>query len=150
MATASKVGPRVGSTVSRRNGTARTHTPARPGQRGSVSSEEGSPPPYRERGRVDTSRDPGRHGHAEKFGINEENLAIRREFIRLGPEEQSRLAALIPWARSAAPQIAREFYDWQFAFEPTRRFFESYAQSARMSLEELRQTLESAQTAYFL
>jgi methyl-accepting chemotaxis protein len=86
---------------------------------------------------------------AQSFGIDESNLETRRKFIRLGEEERSVLAGLIPWARSMAPQIAREFYDWQFEFGPTRRFFETYAQGAGMPISQLRQTLERAQTSYF-
>ncbi len=86
---------------------------------------------------------------AQRFGIDEANLAIRRNFIRLGEEERSLLSGLTPWARSVAPEIAREFYDWQFDFGPTRRFFEGHAQSAGTSIGQLRQTLERAQTGYF-
>jgi len=86
---------------------------------------------------------------AQSFGIDETNLETRRKFIRLGAEERSVLAGLIPWARSMAPQIAREFYDWQFEFGPTRRFFDTYAQGAGMPISQLRQTLERAQTSYF-
>ena len=60
---------------------------------------------------------------AQKFGINELNLESRRQFIRLGEEERKVLAGLISWGRSIAPRIAKEFYDWQFEFGPTRRFF---------------------------
>jgi methyl-accepting chemotaxis protein len=86
---------------------------------------------------------------AQNFGIDESNLEIRREFIRLGEEERSLMVGLIPWARSIAPQIAKEFYNWQFEFAPTRRFFENYSQGAGIPLNQLRQALERAQTGYF-
>jgi methyl-accepting chemotaxis protein len=86
---------------------------------------------------------------ARNFGIDESNLETRRKFIRLGEEERNVLAGLISWSRSVAPQIAREFYDWQFEFGPTRRFFETYAQGAGMPINQLRQALERAQTGYF-
>ena len=88
-------------------------------------------------------------GNAQRFGIDEENLAIRRNFIRLGEEERSLLAELTPWARSVAAEIAREFYNWQFEFGPTRRFFDSHAQNTGTSVSQLRQALERAQTGYF-
>jgi methyl-accepting chemotaxis protein len=91
----------------------------------------------------------GLTGTAQNFGIDESNLETRRKFIRLGEEEKSVLTGLISWARSMAPLIAREFYDWQFEFGPTRRFFETYAQGAGMPISQLRQTLERAQTGYF-
>ena len=50
---------------------------------------------------------------AQNFGIDESNLETRRKFIRVGEEEQGVLAGLISWSQSIAPQIAREFYDWQ-------------------------------------
>ena len=87
--------------------------------------------------------------HAERFGIDDSNLATRRDFIRLGELERSLLAELIPWARSVAAEVAKEFYNWQFEFGPTRRFFENHAQSARMPLSQLRQALERAQAGYF-
>jgi methyl-accepting chemotaxis protein len=86
---------------------------------------------------------------AQNFGIDETNLETRRKFIRLGEEERGVLAGLISWSRSVAPQIAREFYDWQFEFGPTRRFFETYAQGAGIPISQLRQALERAQTGYF-
>ena len=55
----------------------------------------------------------GLTGTAQNFGIDESNLETRRKFIRVGEEEQGVLAGLISWSQSIAPQIAREFYDWQ-------------------------------------
>jgi methyl-accepting chemotaxis protein len=91
----------------------------------------------------------GTGGSAQRFGIDESNLATRREFIRLGEEERSLLSDLAPWARSVAADVAKEFYDWQFEFGPTRRFFETHAQAAGMPIGQLRQSLERAQTGYF-
>jgi hypothetical protein len=84
-----------------------------------------------------------------KYGINEENLAQRRDFLRLGNEERILLAELAPWARSVAPEVAKAFYDWQFSFAPTREYFEGFADAQQMSLATLRQHLESAQAGYF-
>jgi hypothetical protein len=88
-------------------------------------------------------------GSAQNFGINETNLEMRRKFIRLGEEERVVLTRLVFWARSIAPQIAREFYDWQFQFSPPQRFFADYARAAGLSLSQLRQALERTQTTYF-
>jgi methyl-accepting chemotaxis protein len=87
---------------------------------------------------------------SQVFGISEENLALRRRFVRLGEEERKILMKLAPWAEKAAPQIAKEFYDWQFDFPPTRRFFEKFAQAKNMGLETMRQHLESTQTRYLV
>lgn len=87
---------------------------------------------------------------ARKFQITEENLAERRTFLRLGEVDRERILALLPWAQEHAPQIAREFYDWQFSFEPTRRFFEERAQIGGVGLQALREHLESAQSGYYL
>ncbi len=92
------------------------------------------------------------NGQAElckKYGINEENLALRRDFLRLGEEERTVLAELAPWARSVAPVVAKAFYDWQFSFTPTREYFEGFAHARQMSLTMLRQHLETAQAGYF-
>jgi methyl-accepting chemotaxis protein len=84
-----------------------------------------------------------------KFGIDETNLATRRAFIRLGEPERALIGSLLPWAKANAPQIARDFYDWQFGFGPTRRFFESQARTKNVSMEALRQHLENAQIGYY-
>ena len=85
----------------------------------------------------------------ERFAITEQNLTTRREFIRLGEEERKLMVELIPWAERAAPEIAREFYDWQFSFAPTRAFFEKIARTAGVSLDALRRQLESTQAEYY-
>jgi methyl-accepting chemotaxis protein len=105
-------------------------------------------PPLRFAGRP-TSNGKPQLSCAQSFGIDESSLEARRQFIRLGEEERRLLAGMISWARSIAAQIAKEFYDWQFAFDPTRRFFEAHAQSAGTSVSQLRQALERAQTGYF-
>jgi len=86
---------------------------------------------------------------AKRFGIDNRNIAQRRQFVRLGDEERELLAGMASWANSVAPQIAKEFYDWQFEFGPTREFFENFVSGTGIPLESLRARLESAQTAYF-
>lgn len=81
--------------------------------------------------------------------INESNLSLRRQFVQLGEEDIRILKSLQPWAERVADTLAREFYDLQFAFPPTRAFFESYAQKKGVSLEQLRQSLEQTQAQYF-
>lgn len=86
----------------------------------------------------------------QHYGIDEENLASRRQFLRLDDSDRDLLLELAPWARSVAADVAREFYDWQFSFEPTLRFFENRAEESGIAIDELRRHLESAQTRYFL
>ncbi len=83
-----------------------------------------------------------------RFGINNTNLAVRREFIRLGEREAQLLGELAGWIRREAAAVAREFYDWQFQFPPTRRFFEEHARRRGVPLDELRQHLERTQARY--
>ena len=85
----------------------------------------------------------------DKYGINDANLAHRREFVRLGEGERQLLAAMIPWAERVSGDLAREFYEWQFAFPRTRQFFERHAQRKGVSLPALRRALESTQAEYF-
>lgn len=84
------------------------------------------------------------------LAIDETNLAARRTFIRLGAEDCALLAKLLPWAERIAPRVAREFYDWQFSFPPTRTFFERMARDKGISMESLRGALEQAQAGYFV
>lgn len=81
--------------------------------------------------------------------INESNLSLRRQFINLNEDDLRVLKGLQPWAERIADRIAKEFYDVQFAFEPTRRFFERHAQRKGISLDQLRQALEKTQAQYF-
>jgi methyl-accepting chemotaxis protein len=82
---------------------------------------------------------------APRFAIDESNLALRREFIRLDEDDRRLLMGLEAWAAGEAPEIAAEFYDWQFSFGPTRAFFESFARSRQLTLEALRERLEATQ-----
>jgi len=87
---------------------------------------------------------------ASQFAITSSNLARRREFIRLGEEERALLTKLIPWAKQATPGIAREFYDWQFSFGPTKKFFQSQAERMGHDMASLRRVLETKQAEYLL
>ena len=80
--------------------------------------------------------DNGGENLAGRFGIDNRGIAQRRQFIRLGEEERELLAGLAPWASSVASQIAKEFYDWQFDFGPTRAFFENFARANEVSLSD--------------
>ncbi len=88
-------------------------------------------------------------GLAQKFGIDEMSVARRREFIRLGEHERALLMELVPWADQVADSLARDFYDWQFAFPATLAFFEQHARSKGISLQAFRQALEKTQADYF-
>jgi len=87
---------------------------------------------------------------APKFGITEQNLAARRQFLRLGREDCELLAEFLPWAEEHAPAMAARFYDWQFEVPPTRAFFDSFAASRGMPLPALRAKLEQSQAAYLV
>ena len=90
------------------------------------------------------------HPHLlETCGLTNENLAYRRNFIRLGDHERAILVELIPWAESVSADVAREFYDWQFSFSRTREFFERQARAKGISLDALRAALERSQKGYF-
>ncbi len=86
---------------------------------------------------------------AELYRINETNLALRRQFLQLSARDLRVLKRLGPWSAKVAAPLAKDFYDFQFAFSPTRTFFTSYAAESGRSLEQLRQGLEQAQAAYF-
>src|SRR5689334_12475623 len=66
---------------------------------------------------------------APRFGIDEENLATRREFIRLNEDDRQVLLGLAEWSSQQAASMSKDFYDWQFNFGPTRTFFENFARS---------------------
>jgi hypothetical protein len=84
-----------------------------------------------------------------KLGADDPSLARRREFVRLGDQERELLIGLIPWSAKVAPSLVKDFYDWQFSFQPTRVFFEQHAASHRTPLETLRRSLEATQRGYY-
>jgi methyl-accepting chemotaxis protein len=86
---------------------------------------------------------------SELYRINETNLGLRRQFMRLTQKDVAILKKLDRWSAKTAPALAKEFYDLQFSFGPTRTFFSNYASTAGHSLEQLRQGLEKAQGGYF-
>ncbi|GBC93932.1 Methyl-accepting chemotaxis protein McpA [bacterium HR15] len=84
------------------------------------------------------------------YRINEENLNLRKQFIRLTADDVAILRQLQPWAEERASQIAKAFYDHQFTFSETRAFFEKFAQQRGLTLEQVRSRLEKTQAGYFL
>jgi methyl-accepting chemotaxis protein len=88
--------------------------------------------------------------YLQQLGINEKNLKLRRDYIRLGEKERKLIGEYIPWAEKNAADIAREFYDWQFSFPRTRAFFEGYARHAGADIKTLRRRLEGTQAQYFI
>ncbi|CAN0531197.1 unnamed protein product, partial [Laminaria digitata] len=85
----------------------------------------------------------------EKFGVSEESVAQRRAFVRLGDSERKIIESLIPWADSVAEPLTTEFYDWQFSFPPTRRFFEDIARKKGSTTADLRPALEQTRQQYW-
>ena len=88
-------------------------------------------------------------GLTDQYNISEESLALRRQFMRLGKRDVATLRSLAGWANRVADSMAHDFYDHEFAFEPTRRFFERYAAARGMSADQLRPKLEATQARYF-
>ncbi len=86
---------------------------------------------------------------AELYRINETNLGLRRQFTRLTPKDVAILKKLDGWSAKTAAPLAKEFYDIQFAFGPTRTFFTNYSNTAGTSIDTLRGGLEKAQGGYF-
>ncbi len=87
---------------------------------------------------------------AEKLGINNTTLRLRKSFIGLGEEEKVLMTELIPWAREHATEIIAAFYDTQFNFSRTTAFFEQMAAAKQCSLSALRNYLERTQVEYFI
>lgn len=86
--------------------------------------------------------------NASRLGIDEDNLRVRREFVRLGDDDRAVLQELIPWIESVSGAMAREFYDYQFSFAPTAAFFADFARKSGSTVDAVRSGLESAQAGY--
>lgn len=81
--------------------------------------------------------------------ITSAGVLQRLAFLGFTERERQELARMAPWAERVADRIAQRFYDFQFSFEPTRRFFERYAHSRGITLTDLRLRLERSQAEYF-
>lgn len=86
----------------------------------------------------------------KQYRISDTNLVQRKELLQLETQDIHVLASLHGWARQHAGSIAKEFYDHQFAFSGTRRFFENTAKIKRMPVDSVRAVLEKHQAEYFL
>lgn len=84
-----------------------------------------------------------------RYRINETNLNLRKAFIQLTEADVRVLAKLRKWADKTAEPLAREFYDYQFAFGPTHDFFAAHAERRGIVLEKMRTMLEQTQAQYF-
>lgn len=87
--------------------------------------------------------------YCEQLGINDGNLRRRRDYIRLGEDEVALMTQLTPWAKKYSRRIAKEFYDWQFSFEPTVEFMQDYTAQRGSNFNDLRAGLEVVQQKYF-
>ena len=85
----------------------------------------------------------------QRYHIFDESLALRRAFVGIQAEDVKLLKQLQPWANRVADRMAKEFYDYQFAFSETRAFFDDYASKKGMTLDKLRARLEMKQAGYF-
>jgi methyl-accepting chemotaxis protein len=90
------------------------------------------------------------HRFASALRLTEQGLALRRQFLTITPDRVNALCSVADYMSSVAPQMMREFYDFQFQFPETVRFFEQYAAQNHLSLSQLRTRLENAQLEYFL
>ncbi len=85
----------------------------------------------------------------QRYHIFEESLSLRRAFVGITPEDVKILKQLQPWANRVADRMAKDFYDYQFAFSETLAFFKDYAVHRGVTLEQLRTRLEQKQAGYF-
>ncbi len=89
-------------------------------------------------------------GLIQHYHITSSSLENRHVFIGLGKDDIHVLKSLHGWAKKNAPTIAREFYDHQFDFTPTRSIFDGYSVSHNLPIEKVREHLEVTQANYFI
>jgi hypothetical protein len=87
---------------------------------------------------------------ASVLRLIEQGLALRKQFLTITPERVNALCTVADYMEQVAPQMMREFYEFQFQLPETARFFEQYAAQNHLSLSQLRTRLENAQLEYFL
>lgn len=83
------------------------------------------------------------------YRINETNLNLRKQYMRLADNDVQVLKKLVSWADRIAEPLSREFYDHQFTSPPTLAFFEQYVRGKNYSLAQLREHLERKQAEFF-
>ena len=71
---------------------------------------------------------------SEFYRIDEKSLDRRKQFIGLDKNVIRTLSSSAAWADKVADKIARDFYDFQFSFPPTRIFFEKHAKEKGVTL----------------
>ena len=87
---------------------------------------------------------------ASALCLIENGLALRKQFLTITPAQLNALCTVADYMEQVAPQMIREFCEFQFQFPETARFFEHYAARHHLSLIDLRTRLEAAQLEYFL
>lgn len=85
----------------------------------------------------------------QRYNISVANLAARREIVGLDHKALKALNSARAWAEANANNIARDFYKHQFSCAASVAFFESFAATRGLSIEDLRQHLEEAHANYF-
>jgi methyl-accepting chemotaxis protein len=83
------------------------------------------------------------------YRVNEQNLALRRGFVRLGERECATLARLQPWADGAADAIAADLTRHHFEYPATRAYLSDYVAGKGIPLDALREGWHTAQATHF-
>ena len=86
----------------------------------------------------------------EKFDIDEDNLSIRRGFIRLDEDDRQICEKLTGWVEDHASKIARDYYDWLFTFPRTVSLFESHCEANGITPVHFRVELEKQRKKYLI
>lgn len=86
---------------------------------------------------------------SSSYNITSQNLANRREFVRLDSKVSRVLTGLHAWSQRVAKKLAKDLYDHQFTCSGTRAFYERFAAERGVDLQNLRAHLEKQRAAYF-
>lgn len=78
----------------------------------------------------------------ETLPVPVEELSVQKSFLEMQEADYQALKSLQPFALSICNEVAREFYDLQFADETLFHYFEGIAKERKMNLTELRARLE--------
>lgn len=79
-----------------------------------------------------------------------EELSIQKSFLEMQDADFEVLKSLQPFAITICNEVAKEFYDLQFADETLFHYFEDIAKQRKINLSELRARLEMASAENFL
>jgi methyl-accepting chemotaxis protein len=86
----------------------------------------------------------------DRFGIDEENIEWRQKAVFIEHEDRVVMLEMVPWAKSVAADLVKDYFDAMFAFENFRTYYEGWAARQGITFAQLRARLEKLRAGYYI